>query len=199
MLSKDDVKMCRIVCSSYSHVSSSHSPRLKIGNEGGTALFQIPSRRWSEVGCGDSAREGALSGLCVQVIQVIQVIHVIFTFRLEALFHCKRRSVGIQRLSSLHSSVCSSILLRLGCVRRHGHTRQCIPGRLLRLCLRVVVLLHCSLVQVFVEGTACVFSRRHSSTRHGTTYALRQERREWKSIENGALGSGTAEAAAAAR
>jgi len=89
------------------------------------------------------------------------------------LFHCKRRSVGIQRLSSLHSSVCSSMLLRLGCVRRHGHTRQCIPGRLLRLCLCVVVLLHCSLVQVFVEGTACVFSRRHSSTRHGTTYALR--------------------------
>jgi len=57
----------------------------KRGREKEEAWAWARKDRWSEVGCGDSAREGALSGLCVQVIQVIQVIHVIVTLRLEAL------------------------------------------------------------------------------------------------------------------
>jgi len=51
----------------------------KRGREKEEAWAWARKDRWSEVGCGDSAREGALSGLCVQVI------HVILTLRLEAL------------------------------------------------------------------------------------------------------------------
>ena len=60
----------------------------KRGREKEEAWAWVRTDRWSEVGCDDRAREGALIGLCVQVIQIIQVIHiiqVILTLRLEAL------------------------------------------------------------------------------------------------------------------